>query len=92
MEGPGVAPVKHKDLDKLGDQLSTLREDKASLAEKITDVEKRSLDRMTELGLSRYRFRDLEMTIKPGNPHVKIKEVKVGSNGNGDVEIKGEAA
>ena len=86
-EGPGIAPVKHRDLDKLGDQLSDLREDKSKLAEKITEVEKKALERMTELTLTPYRFRDMEMSVKPGNPHVKIKSVQVGdSNGEAEAE------
>ncbi len=87
--GPGIAPEKHPDLDKLGDKLSDLREDKSKLAEEITAVEKRALDRMTELQLTTYRFRDMEMSVKPGNPHVKIKSVQVG-NGNGEAEESAE--
>lgn len=90
ISGPGVAAARHKDLDRLGDQLSDLREKKSELAEQITGVESRALERMTELGLSSYRFRDREMSVKPGNAHVKIKEVKVGNGNGADEEEEAE--
>src|SRR5260370_1083147 len=91
IEGEGVAPVRHKDLDKFRDQLEDLQDRRASLTEKITTLEKRTLERMTELGINRYRFGEKEMLIKPGNPHVKIKQVRVGSGGSdGEADEGGE--
>lgn len=40
---------------------------------------------MATLGLTKYRFSDQEMILKPGKTHVKVKTVKVeGVEGNGE--------
>ena len=81
MEGPGVGQVKDRVLERLGGELDDLRDKKATLAEKITQTEKNAVERMKEKGLSRYRYGDREMILKPGNDHITCKEVK----GNGAV-------
>jgi hypothetical protein len=76
MKGPGVEQVSDKKLDKLGDDFISIRDDKAKLAEELTAIEAKALDRMAELGITRYRFSDQEMILTPGKTHVKIKTVK----------------
>ena len=76
MKGPGVEQVSDKKLDKLGDDFISIRDDKAKLAEELTAIEAKALERMAELGITRYRFSDQEMVLTPGKSHVKIKTVK----------------
>jgi len=76
MNGPGVEQVSDKKLDKLGDDFISIRDDKAKLAEELTAIEAKALERMAELGITRYRFSDQEMVLTPGKSHVKIKTVK----------------
>jgi len=78
MEGPGVAEVKDKKLEKLADDFCEKRDAKAELAEQMTGVETKILDRMAELGINRFRYADREAIIKPGKNHVRIKVVKIG--------------
>ncbi len=83
IEGPGVALPEDKVLDKLGDKYIDLRDQKAKLAEEITALDKKAVERMTELNITRYRFGDQEMFVKQGDPHIKIRTVEVGSE-NGE--------
>lgn len=83
MEGAGVAPVKDKKLDALCDQFIELRDQKSELAEGLTAVETKILDRMNELGITVHRFSDQIASIKAGKNHVKIKTVKADSGGDG---------
>lgn len=76
MEGPGVGQVKDRVLERLGGKLDDLRDQRATLAEQITQAEKTAVERMKEKGLSRYRYGDREMILKPGSDHIKCKEVK----------------
>lgn len=76
VEGPGVAPVKVKKLDVLGEKFITARDEKALLAEDMTVIEKQMAEVMAENNITRYRFSDQEMFLKPGKTHVKIKTVK----------------
>lgn len=76
VDGPGVAPVKVKKLDVLGEKFITARDDKALLAEEMTAIEKNMAEVMAENNITRYRFSDQEMFLKPGKTHVKIKTVK----------------
>jgi hypothetical protein len=88
MEGPGVALPKDKVLDKLGDKYIELRDKKAKLAEEITALDKKAVDRMTEMGITRYRFGDQEMIVKPGATHIKVRSVQVGNeNGEGEEDL-----
>lgn len=77
MEGPGVSIPKHKDIDKLADQFVEKRDTKATLASQMGDIERKIIEKMIEHGLTRYRFSDQEIIIKPGKNHVKVKTVKV---------------
>lgn len=77
MSGPGVGPIKDSKLTKLADQFIDVRDQKATLAEELTGIETKILDRMAELGISTYRFADQIMTLKPGATHIKVKTVKV---------------
>jgi len=76
IEGPGVAPVKFKDLDRLGDSFIEVRDQKAKLATELGELEKKIADAMTEHGISKYMFGDQEMVLEQGKTHVKIKTVK----------------
>lgn len=78
--GRGVAIEQHDDLDEMGDELDELRTKKSKLAERVTEVEKRALNRMGELGLASYRFSDRIMQISEGKDHVKVKTVKSGDD------------
>jgi hypothetical protein len=84
IEGPGVAPFKDKRLSKLGDQFISVRDEKSKMAEELTGVEGKIIERMKELNIRRYQFSDQEAFIVPGKEHVKIKTVKVGANGDGE--------
>jgi hypothetical protein len=84
MEGPGVAPVKDKKLDKLCDMFIDLRDGRAKLAEELGATEVKILDRMTELGITVHRFGDQIAKIKPGKNHIKIKTVKADEPYNTD--------
>lgn len=83
--GRGVAIETHDDLDEMGDELEDLRTKKSKLAEKITTVEKKALDRMAELGLTKYRFTDRIMEISEGKDHVKVKTVRTGDEDDAEV-------
>lgn len=76
MEGPGVAPPKYKDLDRLGDKFIEVRDEKAELASKLGDIEVSIAEKMVEHGLNKYKFSDQEIILKPGKTHIKIKTVK----------------
>ncbi len=76
MKGPGIELPKDKALDNLGDKFIELRDEKAKLASKLTDLEKRIVERMHEKGLKNYRFGDQEMEVKETKLHIKIKTVQ----------------
>lgn len=84
VEGPGVAPVKYKDLEKPGDEFVELRDDKAELATKMTGVQTKIIDKMIEKGITKYRFSDQEIELIDGKRKVKVKTVKVASEDNDD--------
>ncbi len=85
IKGEGVELPSDKVLDKLGEKYIDLRDQKAKLAEEITALDKKAVERLAELGWQRYRFRDQEMFVKQGDPHIKIRTVEVGgANGEGE--------
>lgn len=87
MEGPGVSPVRYKDLDRLSDQFQDKKEERSEMSEEITKLEQRICDKMQEYNLTKYRYRDQEVIYKPGKIHIKIKTVKAeGATANGDSE------
>ncbi len=86
VKGEGVSPVVDKKLEKLGDEFIDLRDGKAKLAEDITAVETKVLERMNELKIISYRFHDQIMQIKEGRVHIKIKTVKVGDETDGEAD------
>lgn len=90
IEGPGVAPVKDKKLDNLCDKFIELRDERASVTEKMSETETKILDRMGELKVLVHRFADQIATIKPGKPHVKIKTVQADIYSEADSEGKDE--
>lgn len=77
LEGKGVAEVIDKKLTTLADDYMDTRDQKATLATKLNELEKKMLDRMGELGITKYRFSDQLLERKDGAVHVKIKTVKV---------------
>lgn len=76
MEGPGVSPVRYKDIDRLADKFIEIRDEKAELAGKLTKIEGQIAELMVEHGISKYTFSDQEVILKPGKTHVKVKTVK----------------
>jgi hypothetical protein len=84
IEGPGVGQTADKKLDKLGDEFIDVRDQKAKLAEQLTGIETKAAERMGELGITRYRFSDQEMFLKPGKTHIKVKTVKNEGAENGE--------
>lgn len=76
VEGPGVSPPKFKDLDRLADKFIEIRDQKAELATKLGETEKKIAEKMQEHGLSKYKFSDQEVVLKEGKIHIKIKTVK----------------
>ena len=76
MEGKGVASVKDKKLNTLADDFIDKRDEKAKLAEDMTAIESKIIDRMKEIDCTLYRYADREVRIEPGKNHVKIKTVK----------------
>lgn len=87
MEGPGVSTQKFKDIDRLGDKFIEIRDQKAKLATDLGKVEEKIAAAMGEHGITKYRFADQEVILKPGKTHVKIKTVKAeGVEADGVVE------
>lgn len=86
LTGAGVELPSHKDLDRLGDKFTETRDEKAKLATKLSDLEKKIIELMTEKGLKNYRFGDQEMEVKETRLHVKVKTVKVEGAENGESE------
>jgi hypothetical protein len=76
MEGPGVAPVRFKDIDRLADQFIEVRDEKAALATKLGGIEEKIAEKMVEHGIERYQFSDQEVILKKGKTHIKVKTVK----------------
>lgn len=75
VEGPGVSPVKYKDLDKLGDEFIEIRDKKAELAEEMTATTAAIVKAMHEHEIDIYRFGDQEIEIVSGKEKIKIKTV-----------------
>jgi len=76
VEGPGVSPIKLKELDRLGDKYIEVRDKKAELATELNGIENKMADIMVEKGITTYRWSDQEMIVKPGKTHIKVKTVK----------------
>lgn len=75
VEGEGVAPVKDKKLEALADSFVDKRDEKAQLAEQMTAIESKIIDRMVELGTREFKYADKVVTIKIGATHAKVKTV-----------------
>lgn len=76
VEGPGVAPVRYKDIDKLADKFIEIRDEKAVLAGKLGKLETSIAELMVDKGITRYTFSDQEVILKSGRTHVKVVTVK----------------
>jgi len=72
---PGVGVVKDRKLNALADEFTEKRDAKAELAEQMTGIETKILDRMDEIGVKVFRYADRIVSIKDGRRHVKIKQV-----------------
>lgn len=90
MDGPGVGVEKFKDLDRLGDKFIEIRDEKAALATKLRDTERKLAELMADKGITRYRFGDQEIVIKIGATHIKIKTIKVDGAANGEEDLENE--
>lgn len=91
IEGPGVSPVRYKDIDRLADQYHDKLEERSTISEEITKLEGKLADKMNEYQIMKYRYRDQEVILKPGKTHVKVKAVKAeGVTANGDSEAPRE--
>lgn len=86
MEGPGVAQLKIKELDRLGDKMDELLEERAKLSGQITKVEGQMADIMQERGITKYHWSDKVMEIKVGKVHVKVKTVRSEGVDDGESE------
>lgn len=73
----GVGVVRDKKLDALADKFTELRDAKAEMAEEMTAIEGKIIDRMQEMKIPAYRYSDRLVKIKVGKNHIKIKTVKV---------------
>lgn len=76
MEGPGVAPLKIKELDRLGDKMNDKLEERGKLSGEITKIEGQMAEIMQERGISKYHWADKVMEIKLGKVHVRVKTVR----------------
>lgn len=76
MEGPGVAPLKIKELDRLGDKMNDLLEERGKISANVTKVEGQMAEIMQERGIAKYHWSDKVMEIKQGKVHVKVKTVR----------------
>ena len=63
MEGEGVAPLKIKELDRLGDKMDDLLEERGKLSGQITKVEGQMAEIMQERGIQKYHWADKVMEI-----------------------------
>lgn len=76
MEGPGVSAVKDQKLDSMADEFTEKRDAKAKLAESMTALETKIVERMKEIQLNIYRYADREVRIHYGKTHIKVKHVE----------------
>lgn len=88
IEGPGISVPKIASIDRLADELEEVLDEKSSLAEKVTKIEGKIIEKMEEHGLKKYRYRDREVIYKPGKIHVKLKSVKAAGK-DGDASSSG---
>ncbi|MGV1047692.1 MAG: hypothetical protein ACOYD4_04085 [Solirubrobacterales bacterium] len=77
-EGAGVGVTKDNKLNALADKFTELRDEKASMAEEMTAIESKIIDRMVEIKCKVYRYADREVRIKDGKTHVKVRQIKSG--------------
>ncbi len=77
MAREGVAAKQIPKLENLGDDFIEKRDAKATLAEEMTAIETEMLELMGEHGITRYRFGDQELVLKPRKNHVKANKVNV---------------
>jgi len=82
MTGKGVEAPKFKDVDRLADKLTELRDDRATLSTQIGDTERRLMEAMKGHELTTYFYSDRKVEYKEGVAHVKIKTVKADSKGS----------
>lgn len=76
VEGPGVSPLKIKELDRLGDKMNDLLEERGKISANVTKVEGQMAEIMQERGIAKYHWADKVMEIKQGKVHVKVKTVR----------------
>lgn len=76
VEGPGVSPLKIKELDRLGDKMNDKLEERGKLSGEITKIEGQMAEIMQDRGISKYHWADKVMEIKLGKIHVKVKTVR----------------
>lgn len=76
MEGPGVSAVIDQKLYSLADEFTDKRYEKAKLAEDMTAIETKIVERMMEIKAEVYRYADREVRIKYGKSHINIKTIK----------------
>lgn len=76
VEGPGVSPLKIKELDRLGDKMNDLLEERSKLSGNVTKLEGQMAEIMQERGITKYHWSDKVMEIKTGKIHIKVKTVR----------------
>ena len=84
LEGPGVSIPKIKGLDRLGDQFIETRDEKAALATKLGEIERKIIELMVEHNVSHYKFSDQQIDLKTAKDHIKIKTVKADAESDGE--------
>lgn len=75
IEGEGVAPKRIKPIEVAADAYVDARDARMKLTEKEVEKRGKLIDLMKEHGLTKYRFGDEEVELKPGKDGVKVKKV-----------------
>ncbi len=76
MKGPGVELKKIKRLETIGGKMEEQMKIRSDAAEELTNLDKQATEVMTEEGIKTYRYNDMEMYLKEGKTHVKIRAYK----------------
>lgn len=76
MDGPGVAIKKIKRLENIGGKMEEQMKIRSDAAEELTSLDKQATEVMIEEKIRVYRYNDMEMYLKEGKSHVKIRTFK----------------
>lgn len=77
LKGPGVAPERHKDIEKIADDYVNIRDQRMDLTNQEVTLRTALGHVMHEHGLKTYRYDGYEVTIKPPEGEkVSVRQVK----------------